>query len=475
MARRQESPERRRADASRSGLSDQGEVIEEYRSETVALLVRVSVALSLTLCALHVVEYARQPVWTLLSLAILFFASLPAWWVALRSLRRGALAIGARVYLAAMLTMMGAGFLLSPEGFVHVYTAGLCVVVMVATYLEDGLQAAGWAALGVLVFITALTGRLLLPLPGIEFGLFGSILAFAVPTFAIASIVILGAITNRHLRRALYLSELSKREIRRSNDKLARATAAAEAANAAKSQFLANMSHELRTPLNAVIGYSELLAEDARDAGQTGILADLERIRSAGTHLMGLINNILDLSKIEAGKESLLLERFDVAAMIDGLVTTMEPIALRSSNKIVTELADDLGLALLDEVKLRQALVNLIGNACKFTDHGVITVRGRRERGPSVDWIELAVIDTGIGISEADQGAIFELFAQADNSSTRRFEGTGLGLTLTRRFCEMMGGSITVTSQPGQGSTFTIRLPADIPNLVAAAAAEANA
>jgi len=243
---------------------------------------------------------------------------------------------------------------------------------------------------------------------------------------------------------------------------------AAEAANRAKSAFLANMSHELRTPMNAIIGYSEMLAEEAEDDGLDTMIPDLEKINSAGKHLLALINDILDLSKIEAGRVDLYLERFELKKMLDEAVATVSPLVTKNDNRLVTECADDLGHIRADLTKLRQALFNLLSNAAKFTSEGTITLSAERQRRGDRDWILLSVTDTGIGIRADKLDHVFEEFSQADESTTRDFGGTGLGLPISRRFCQMMGGDITVTSKVGEGSTFTIELPAAVDALEAA-------
>jgi CheY-like chemotaxis protein/anti-sigma regulatory factor (Ser/Thr protein kinase) len=235
---------------------------------------------------------------------------------------------------------------------------------------------------------------------------------------------------------------------------------AAERANRAKSQFLANMSHELRTPLNAIIGYSEMLQEEAEDLGEGAFTSDLQKIHGAGKHLLSLINDVLDLSKIEAGKMDLFLETFDVAAMMNDVVTTVSPLVKKNANAFQVEIAADCGEMHSDLTKVRQGLFNLLSNASKFTKNGTVTLAAAREFADGKDWICFRVRDTGIGMSAEQLSRLFEAFSQADASTTRKFGGTGLGLAITRRFCRMMGGDATVESKPGAGSTFTIRLPA---------------
>jgi ammonium transporter, Amt family len=242
---------------------------------------------------------------------------------------------------------------------------------------------------------------------------------------------------------------------------------AAEAANRAKSLFLANMSHELRTPLNAIIGYSELLEEEANDEGVSFFVPDLQKIRTAGRHLLALINDILDISKIEAGRMELYLESFDVATMLDNVVTTIQPVIDKNGNKLSVIYedgtgADASGKMRADLTKVRQVLFNLLSNAAKFTENGEIKLSVRRRVGTDfdADMIEFRVADTGIGMTEEQMDRLFEKFTQADPSTTRKYGGTGLGLAISRHFCRMMGGDITAESMLGKGSTFIVRLPA---------------
>ncbi len=237
---------------------------------------------------------------------------------------------------------------------------------------------------------------------------------------------------------------------------------AAEAANRAKSTFLANMSHELRTPLNAIIGYSEMLAEDFEDEGLDDLIPDLHKIHAAGKHLLTLINDVLDLSKIEVGRMELYLETFDVLHLLQDVVSTVQPLVDRNANVLEVHRADDLGPMYADQTKVRQGLFNLLSNAAKFTEGGTITLDVVREAVDGANWVTFTVSDTGIGMTPEQVGKLFQAFSQADVSTTRKYGGTGLGLAITRHFCQMMGGNVTVESELGVGSTFTIRLPAEI-------------
>lgn len=236
----------------------------------------------------------------------------------------------------------------------------------------------------------------------------------------------------------------------------------AEAASRAKSTFLANMSHELRTPLNAIIGYSEMLQEEARESGLEDIIPDTQKIYNAGKHLLTLINDILDLSKIEAGRMELYLEKFDLSNLIEEVVATLHPLVEKNHNQLQVSCSENLGVMYADLTKVRQILFNLLSNALKFTEGGTVLLSATREPAGGSDWVYLQVSDTGIGMSAEQQQGLFEPFIQGDASTTRKYGGTGLGLAISRLFCQMMGGDITVESQLDVGSTFTVNLKAEV-------------
>ncbi|HRB11524.1 MAG TPA: ATP-binding protein, partial [Vicinamibacteria bacterium] len=246
---------------------------------------------------------------------------------------------------------------------------------------------------------------------------------------------------------------------KRQERELKEAKVAAEAANATKSQFLATMSHELRTPLNAIIGYTEMMTEEAEDNGHDEYVPDLKKVHSSAKHLLALINDVLDLSKIEAGKMDLYLETVEVKPLIDDVVSVVAPLVDKKANRLSVNLGPNLGSIHADVTKVRQSLFNLLSNASKFTERGTITLDVYRNWQDGRELFHFIVSDTGIGMNKEQLGRMFQAFTQADASTTRKFGGTGLGLVISRNFCQMMGGDITVESEEGKGTKFTILLP----------------
>jgi len=249
-------------------------------------------------------------------------------------------------------------------------------------------------------------------------------------------------------------------ELKRVQRELVRARDAAEQASRTKSVFLANMSHELRTPLNAIIGYSQMLREDYLGPGQEEIGADLEKIERSGHHLLGIINDILDLSKVEAGRDVVRPQNLDVATVLHDVCNALQPLARQQGNVLEVDCPEHARVAYADLPKFRQSVLNLVNNACKFTEGGKVSVTVERVADAQGEWTDVHVCDTGIGIAPGDLGKLFQPFSQVDGSATRKHNGTGLGLAISRKFCQMMGGDITVSSEAGRGSRFSIRVPA---------------
>lgn len=274
--------------------------------------------------------------------------------------------------------------------------------------------------------------------------------------------------TNLRLQNEVRDRQKAEEEIRRINADLEVAHAQAVAANMTKSQFLANMSHELRTPLNAIIGYSELLQLIAAEKNDPSMHADLDKIKRSGTHLLAIINDILDISKIEAGRLQVEQQPFRVLDILNDIRESGLQLAQKNRNRFRIDIEDNLWPVFADFVRLKQCLLNLISNACKFTENGSITLTIKNELGNDRDWVTLAIQDTGIGISPEQIAGLFQPFTQADASTSRRYEGTGLGLAITKKLCEAMGGSIALQSEIGVGSTFTIRIPRYVKSMATA-------
>ena len=268
------------------------------------------------------------------------------------------------------------------------------------------------------------------------------------------------ALAHAQVRRSLAeQSSLLQRKVEERTQELQIAKQAAEQANLAKSQFLASMSHELRTPLNAVIGYSEMLYEDAEIDGRADQMTDLAKILSASKHLLSLINDVLDLSKIEAGRMEVHSKPVDLDALVADVATTCQALAAKNQNTLSVMVPKLVGTIMADETKLRQTLLNLLGNAAKFTERGKITLQAERVSEGGLDWVRFAVCDTGIGIAPAHINKLFDSFVQVHAPTDGKYGGTGLGLAITQRLCDLMGGKIFVESELGKGSIFTLLLP----------------
>jgi len=352
---------------------------------------------------------------------------------------------------------------------------------LVAGHREPHSRRAGWLSVGALTRLIGRVGMAVAVLTLSSLTVVGSIalslvvwtLLYGVPASQIAvSVASTAAIVSLAIGVPLIIYSqavirklgASRHALKRLTEHLVVAREEAERANRSKSAFLANMSHELRTPLNAIIGLTEMMYTNAARFGTEKAAEPLRRVNRAGTHLLGLINQVLDLSKIEAGKLELSPESVSLAPLIDEVIGTAGQLAEQNQNRLVVEAQENLGAITVDPMRLRQILFNLLSNACKFTKQGQVSLRARKV-ADGRNWIELAVADTGIGMTPEQLGKLFEEFAQAEASTAKRYGGTGLGLAISRKLARMMGGDVTVTSEAGKGSVFTVRLPggADTP------------
>ncbi|HJZ46482.1 MAG TPA: ATP-binding protein [Roseiflexaceae bacterium] len=446
---------------------------------------------------LNMLGYFPDPSWTTpIGSAGVIVLVLIAWWC-LRLARHDQIRRAAEIYIITGMSIMSLVVFIAARNEALLGAMGMSVFVVIATFFEPPRSALRWGALGSLLYEAGFLARNLDP--SRDLGMHIDIVSlYIVPPVILLYLALAGRIINEHLTRALNASESVGHELARSyaevelriaerthdllkeryrlNHALRELTAArdqAEAASRAKSTFLANMSHELRTPLTTILGYAGLLEQHEQIAADPRLLSDLTRISGAGNHLLELISDVLDLAQIEAGDMEVYTQQFDFAALIDECVEAVRPAVAKNSNRLHIDLGQAPTEICLDRAKIRQILINLLSNAAKFTEDGDIYLRVGLEAGAArcdtlpasnpqpqtSSLIIFEVADTGIGIQPEQLPTLFQPFAKGRVGEARVYDGTGLGLALCRRFCELMGGDLAVASEPGQGSTFTVRLP----------------
>jgi signal transduction histidine kinase len=494
-----------------------------YQQEVLSAQFKWTIAVGLPIALLNMLGYLADPAWTTpIGSGVLLLLSLIAWWC-LRLVRTGQIQRSARIYMVSGMLLMTLIVFIAPRHELLLGAMGLSVFVIMATFFEPPQLALRWGVFSAVLYEAAVLARRLVPSLDLGFNV-AVISLYIAPPIVLLFCALIGRILTHYLRRALAQSEAARHSLAESHAEverrveertrelvqernrldaalhdLAQVRDQAEAANHAKSVFLANMSHELRTPLTAILGYSELLQREEIYPGNSIFVREVKAIWSAGQHLLALINNILDLSKIEADRLDFYLETFDIALMVDDVRTTVQPLIDKKHNVLKIECSHDIGTMHADEMRVRQILFNLLSNAAKFTEGGLITLEVTRYE-PTADHgtsttesqphketrrqgeppnanllvssspglpvsqssvVEFRVSDTGIGIDPEYLSRLFEKFAQADSSTTRKYGGSGLGLVISRHLCLLMGGDIGVASVPGEGATFTVRLPAE--------------
>ncbi|MCA9635567.1 MAG: hypothetical protein KC420_05970 [Myxococcales bacterium] len=452
--------EARPAGAGPTDADDEGVSLVSFRARVADTTARWALIASVIIVGGRIAEYVGSG-------ELHFLVSVGIWiicdvffWRARARLRRGDVdGAAARILVATLFVVSVNSLFEVPALSLTGFLLGFPVLQICALAMAPPEQLRVWSrGLPILFCVAVLLRQLVNPMAILESPL--DLLTVAIG--GAFGLVIIGSLSvglQDTLRRALGASEEARGALGHANLEIAAARDQALAASTAKSAFLATMSHELRTPLNAIIGYSELLLEEHDDPSIRG---DVKRIHGAGAHLLVLINDILDLSKVEAGKTEINVEAIAIAALLDGIADTLGPTIERGGNRLELEVSGDVGLIESDLTKVRQILINLIGNAAKFTHDGEIRVIARSIEAAGAPGVEVSVEDTGIGIPADKLATIFDPFVQADASTTRRYGGTGLGLAITRRFCEMLGGTLTVVSEVGKGSRFTVWLPRQI-------------
>ncbi len=459
---------------------------DHYQQETLTALLLWTSRIGPVAALLNMIGFVADPAWTTLAgsggvIVLVLFA----WWC-LSLVKRGQVLRAARNFVICGMCIMAMVVFVAAKNEVLLGAMGMGVFIVIATFFEPPKSAIRWGILSSLLYEAGFLARSLDP--SRDLGLHVDIVSlYIVPPVILLFLAFTGRIINEHLTHALRASEAAGRELARSyaeveqrvaerTHELAAARDQAEAASRAKSAFLANMSHELRTPLTTILGYAGLIEHHERIATDPPLRSDLDRINVAGNHLLELISDVLDLAQLETGDMELHPQLCEITTLVVAAVQAAEPAIAKNSNTLHIHYDQPERTIQLDRAKLQQMLINLLSNAAKFTEHGTITLRISSELLVSSsdlpehntaalprNWVTFEVADTGIGIAPDQLPQLFQPFAHSDTRDARVYGGAGLGLAISWRFCQLMGGDLTVSSQLGHGSTFTIHLPASIP------------
>jgi signal transduction histidine kinase len=468
---------------------------EHYQRETLTALLLWTSRIGPIAALLNMIGFIADPAWTtLVGSGGVIVLVLFAWWC-LSLVRNGQILLAARSFVICGMGIMALVVFIAAKNELLLGAMGMGVFIVIATFFESPASAMRWGVVSSLLYEAGLLARSLDPSRNL--GLHVDVVSlYIVPPVILLFLAFTGRIINQHLTHALRASEAAGRDLAHSyaevelrvaerTRELAAARDQAEAASRAKSAFLANMSHELRTPLTTILGYTGLIEHHERIADDAPLLSDLDRISSAGNHLLQLISDVLDLAQLELGDTTLHLQPVAIAALIEAAVREVGQAIAKNSNTLHVQYDQQIDTVLLDSAKVQQILTNLLSNAAKFTDHGTITLRARIQetasdhQPPATNRTSIAladlpvvshrssivifeVSDTGIGIAPSQLPQLFQPFAHTDTHGARTYSGVGLGLAICWRFCQLMDGELTVSSQLGQGSTFTLRLPAAI-------------
>jgi signal transduction histidine kinase len=481
---------------------------EHYQQETLTALLLWTSRIGPIAALLNMIGFVADPAWTtLVGSGGVIVLVLFAWWC-LKLVRNGRILLAARSFVICGMGIMAMVIFIAAKNELLLGAMGMGVFIVIATFFESPASAMRWGVLSGLLYEAGLLARILDPVRNL--GLRVDIVSlYIVPPVILLFLAFTGRIINGHLTHALRASEAAGRELAHSyaevelrvaerTRELAAARDQAEAASRAKSAFLANMSHELRTPLTTILGYTGLIEHNQQIADNAPLLSDLDRISAAGNHLLQLISDVLDLAQLELGDTALHLQPVVIAALIAAAVREVDQAIAKNHNTLHIHYDQHIDTVQLDSAKVQQILTNLLSNAAKFTDHGTITLRVSLQetttdsQPPTTNRTSIAladlpivsrqssvvifeVSDTGIGIAPSQLPHLFQPFAYNDARGARTYGGAGLGLAICWRFCQLMGGDLTVSSQLGQGSTFTIRLPAAISIAAAANTTDASA